>query len=54
MIPQLLAMRAQLLEFIPQEVEMIPQSPEMIKQYCDGISVIDNAYNAMIIYYICI
>lgn len=44
----------QVLEMIPQVLEMVPQRTEMIKQHCDAISVIDNLYNAMIIYYICI
>ena len=54
MILQLLETLPQLLEINPQVSEMVPQLSEMIKQHCDSISVIDNAYNTMIIYYICI
>ena len=53
-LPQLLEMIPQVIEMVPQVLEMLRQCIEMVNQHCDSISVIDNAHNAMIIYYICI
>ena len=41
-------------EMIDQAAEMVAQGVEMVNQYCAFISIVNNAYNNTVIYYICI